>query len=194
MKGAPMSRRTTAVLAAVAAAALLVAPADAVAKKKGKPRPVTLTQYLNWGGDCAGAGFLSLKHIPNPDSCALYFPGLADTYFFGGAEGLPMALDATRPVTVDFTLSNVATAAADFEAVLSATVAGDQVELASASVNVPVAPGGSVPVHFDLEPSADFDKATVTGLNLQITWSGGVTYSSIDLDSGTARMVVRGFK
>lgn len=189
-----MSRRTTAILAAIGAAALLAAPADAIAKKKATARPVTLTQYLNWAGDCAGGGFLSLKHTLNPDSCALFFPELGNSYTFGGAEGLPMTLDASQPVTVDFSLSNVVTAAADFEAVLAASVGDEQVELASATVSVPAAPIGDVPVHFDLEPATEFDKQKITGLSLQITWTGGVTYSSIDLDSGTAQMVVHGFK
>lgn len=188
-----MTRRSTAILAAVAAAALLVAPTGALAKKKPAPRPVTVTQYLNWGGDCAGAGFLALTHTPNPDSCALFFPELANTHAFGGAEGLPIALDASQPVTVDFTLSNVATAAADFEAALSATVGDEQVDIGSATVNVPATPD-DVPLHFDLEVPAELDKAKVTALTLQITWTGGFTYSSIDLDSGTAQLVVNGFK
>lgn len=186
-----MSRKTMAILAVGAVVGLLVNPAGAAAKKR--LRPMTMTQFLNWGGDCAGSGYLALSHVPNPESCALYFPELTSQHYFGGSEGMPFVLDADQKVTVDFDLNSVVTAAAEFEAVLSATVDDDQVDVASATVAVQVA-NGSTPVHFDLEPAPALDNAKVSGLNLTIAWSDGVTYSTIDLDSGTAQMVVRGFK
>ena len=188
-----MSRRISALVAVGALALALLKPAEAVAKKK--PRPAVMTQYLNWGGDCSGAGFLALAHVPNPDSCALFFPQLGNEYYFAGSEGMPFVLEADKAATLDFTLSSVVTAAAEFEAVLSATVGDEQVEVAAATAGVQAASSlGGTDVHFDLQPAAELDNTKVSALNLTITWTDGVTYSSIDLDSGTAKLVLYGFK
>lgn len=179
----------TGVVAAVAAAGLLIAPAGA--KPKTKESAAGTKYYLNWGGDCGGSGYLALEHVSNPDACALFFPELGSSYYFGGSDGMPFALDADRTITVDFNLATVVTAAAEFEAVLSATVGRRQVEVASATATVLAAgPVGGSPVHFDLEPSPGLDEAKVAALNLTISWTDGVTYSSMDLESGTATMVV----
>lgn len=186
-----MNRKIAAILAVGALAGALLSPAHAVAKKKA--RPLVMTQYLNWGGDCGGAGYLALSHTANPDSCALFFPEVASEHYFAGSQGMPFVLDADQDVTVDFTLNSVVTAAAEFQATLTATVGGEQVDVASATTTVQVA-RGATPVHFDLEPARALDNAKVSALNLTITWTDGITYSSIDLDSGTAQLVARGFK
>lgn len=182
-----MVRRLTAVVAAVALAALAVAPADAAAKtKKAAPK----TYYLNWAGDCSGSGYLSLKPVPNPDDCALFFPQLGDTHFFAGSEGMPFALDATKTIPVDFNLSTVASAAAEFEALLTATVGGAQVDVASATTSVQVAGPGATPVHFDLEPDPALHRAKVSSLTLTIRWTSGFTYSSMQVGTEGSRMIV----
>lgn len=187
-----MNRKIGTILAVGALVGCLLNPAEAVAKKR--LRPVTMTQYLNWAGDCAGAGYLALAHTPNPDSCALFFPEIAAReYYFGGAQGMPFVLDADQPVAVDFNLSSVATAAAQFDVTLSVMVGDERVEAASASTSVQLGQG-STPIHFDLEPDAALDNVKVSAVNLTIGWTDGATYSSIDLDSGTAQMVLRGFK
>ncbi len=190
-----MVRRVAAVLLVLALAGAVAGPATAK-KKKPKPKPpvaVATTYHMNWEGDCAGAGFLSLTATPNPDSCALFFPELGSTYGFAGSEGLPFALDATQPATVDFTLDSVISAAAEFEALLSAEVNGEQVDVASATATVTAA-NQSTALHFDLEPDAALDKAVPAGLNLTITWTDGVTYSQMDLNGAPASLVIHGFK
>lgn len=186
-----MSRKIMAVLAVSVLAGCVLNPVDAAAKRRA--RPVVMTQFLNWGGDCAGSGYLALSHVPNPDSCALYFPELGSEYYFAGGEGMPFTLDSDEKVTLDFDLNSVVTAAAEFEAALSATAGGEQVEVASATTTVQVG-NGATAVHFDLEPAAELDDARLSGLNLTITWTDGVTYSSIDLESGSARLVLHGLK
>jgi hypothetical protein len=187
-----MARRMTALVLIVALAGLIASPVEA--KKKRKPAPVAVTYYLNWLGDCAGSGFMALEPAPNPDSCALFFPGLGDTYSFPGSEGLPFALDATEPITVDFGLGTVASVAAEFEAVLSGTVDGEDKQIASGTQTVVAAGPGTTPVHFDLEADPALDNTSVTALTLTINWTGGVTYSSMQLEEGGANMVIHGIK
>jgi hypothetical protein len=149
---------------------------------------------MNWAGDCAGSGYLALVATPNPDDCALYFPGLGDSYSFPGSEGTPFALDATKPIAVDFVLAHRVTVAADFEAVLTGTINGEMTPIASGTQTIVAGVAGlPTPVHFDLEPDAALNNATVTGLNLTINWTNGLTYSSIDFDSG-ATLIMNGFK
>jgi hypothetical protein len=189
-----MVRRITALILVAALAGLVVSPAEAKKKKKKAPAPVAITYYMNWMGDCAGGGYLALVATPNPDDCALYFPGLGETYSFPGSEGTPFALDATKPITVDFQLITVVTAAAEFEAVLTGTINGEEKPIASATQTVIAGTSAArVPLHFDLEPDAALNNAQITGLNLTINWTSGVTYSTIDFDSG-ATMVVNGLK
>ncbi|MGI8407286.1 MAG: hypothetical protein ACR2L3_02085, partial [Actinomycetota bacterium] len=90
-----MMRKITALILIAALTGLIMSPAEA--KKKKKPVAVTSTQYLNWLGDCAGSGYLSLEPVVNDESCALFFPGVGDTHAFPGSEGLPLTLDASQP-------------------------------------------------------------------------------------------------
>jgi hypothetical protein len=149
---------------------------------------------MNWGGDCAGSGYLALAPAPNPDACALYFPGLGDSYSFPSSEGTPFVLDATKPIPVDFVLSHVASAQAAFEAVLTATIKGESTPIASANQTILVGMSGMpTPVHFDLEPDAALNNAVVTGLALTISWTDGFSYSTIDFDAG-ATVIINGAK
>jgi hypothetical protein len=187
-----MARKVASLFVIVALIGLIAAPVEA--KKKRKPSPVAITYHLNWMGDCAGSGYLSLTATPNEGQCALYFPGLGDSYGFAGSEGTPFFLDATKAIPVDFVLIHVASVAADFEVVLEGTINGESTPIASGTQTVVA--GSTVtptPLHYDLEPDASLDKAKVTGLSLTINWTNGVTYSQIDFDAG-ATMVINGLK
>ena len=183
-----MIRRITALILVVAIAGLVVGPADA--KKKKKPAPVSITYHMNWGGDCAGSGYLALAPAPNPDSCALYFPGLGDSHSFPSSEGTPFALDATKSIPVDFVLSHAASAQATFEAVLTGTIKGESTPIASANQTILVGISGMpTPVHFDLEPDAALNNSVLTGLSLTISWTDGFSYSTIDFDAGATVII-----
>lgn len=184
-----MGRRTSALILAMALSGVIVVPLEGQAKK-----PSGLTFYMNWFGDCAGSGYLALKSVPNPDDCALYFPGLGDTYSFPGSAGLPVKLDATHPITLDFVLTHVAHVAADFEVALTGTVDGEEAEIASGIQTVLAAGPGATPLHYELEPDAALDDELISSLDLNVSWTNGVTYSSIDLQSGTAFVVIHGQK
>jgi hypothetical protein len=184
-----MFRRITAALLVVALAGLM--PASVEAKKTKKPKGVEVVLQMNWQGDCAGSGYLAAETIPNPDDCALFFPGLGDTYSFHDIEGTAFKLNAKKGMTVDFSLSSVVTVAADFEAVLNGTVGGKDVTIASATDQMTSVVDEEI--HFDLEPDKKLHKKKVSSLNLTITWTNGVTYSSIDFNAG-APVVMYGYK
>jgi hypothetical protein len=182
-----MFRRLAAVVMVVALAGLIAAPADA---KKKSPE---LTFYMGWYGDCAGAGLLSITRPETPESpCALYFPTLGDSHAFGGSEGMPFSLDATRPVVVDVTLSHVASAAADFEVVVEGTIKGKDRVIASGSQTVVAgAFVQATPLHFELEADPALNKGKISYLTVTISWTNGVTYSQIDF-SQPATVVLGG--
>jgi len=190
-----MIRRATAVVLTLALAGLISAP---VAAKPKQPKPTNLTYYLNWSGDCAGSGYLADKITPNPDACALYFPGLMAPqpspwggYEFPAYKFSAFKLNAKKPITVDFTLSNIGSVAADFVVSVNGTVNGKEVTIGSATQQVtsPV----SEALHFELDPADELDKGKVTYLSVSIIWTGGVTYSQIDFDAG-APVAIAGYK
>ncbi|HEV2756576.1 MAG TPA: hypothetical protein VG318_12470 [Actinomycetota bacterium] len=183
-----MSRKITALVLLALAAGLVSAPAQAK-----KPVPPT-TYYISWAGDCAGAGYLATKASPNPDACALFFPELGSSYSFGALDGLPFALDAGKPLAVDFSLSHVASVAAKFDVTVSGQVNGKDTEIAAGSTTVVAAGPGSTPVHLDLEPDAALHRGKVTMLSLTVTWSEGVTYSQMQLEGGDATLVLSRLK
>ncbi|MDQ3952368.1 MAG: hypothetical protein M3279_05315 [Actinomycetota bacterium] len=164
-----------------------IAPA-AEAKKKARPRP--LTYYMNWVGDCSGSGLLAVKFVANPDDCALFFPGLASEHVFVGPAASPFRLDASREVAVDFELTHVAQVAAEFEVELTAVVGGDTKTVATGTQTILAASVGRTPVHYDLEPDKALDGKTLEGLSLTVSWTSGVSYSSIDLQNGSGAVVL----
>jgi hypothetical protein len=184
-----MSRKVASVVLIALLVSVIAGPVEA--KKRRKPAPITY--YLNWGGDCAGTGFLSLRSQPNEESCALFFPGLGDSYAFYGIEGTPFALDTSKVITLDFELNQVASVAADFEVLLEGTISGKSKEIASGTQTVSVgASGMPAAVHYDLEPDGSLNGAKITDLRLTVTWTNGVTYSTMDLESGSATLVISG--
>lgn len=181
------------ILTTVVVLALMGPGTGAVASKpRAKPRPVTY--YMNWFGDCAGGGYLSLKAVPNPDDCALFFPGLGSSHAFRGSAGLPLVLDASQKVVVDFELIHVAQVAADFEVVVTAAIDGEETEVARGVQTLLAAGVGRTALHYELEPDAALDGAALESLTATVNWTNGVSYSSIDLQSDTARVVLEGRK
>ena len=164
-----------------------VAPA-VEAKKRARPRP--LMYYMNWVGDCSGSGLLAAKFVANPDDCALFVPGLRSEHVFVGPVATPFRLDASREVTVDFELTHVAQVAAEFEVELTATVDGDTKTVATGAQTIVAAGIGRTLLHYDLEPDPALDGRTLEGLSLTVTWTSGVSYSSIDLQNGSGAVVI----
>jgi hypothetical protein len=186
-----MTRKIASVVLVALLASVITGPVEA----KKKPKPAPITYYLNWGGDCAGYGFLSLTSQPNDASCALFFPELGNSYSFFGDEGTPFALDTSKVITLDFVLNQVASLAADFEVVLEGTVNGKSAEIASGTQTVLVGVSATpAAVHYDLEPDASLNGARISDLRLTVTWTNGVTYSTMDLQSGSATLVISGAK
>ena len=109
----------------------------------------------------------------------------------GGVVMSKEELNAKKPITVDFRLSNVSSVAADFVVTVEATVDGKDVTLGSATQQVtsPLAEE----LHFEIDPDDELDRGKVTALSVSVDWTGGVTYSSIDLDAG-APVAIAGYK
>ena len=181
-KESGMRRKLTAIVLAAAIAGLIVSPVEA---KKKKPAPVEVTYWMNWFGDCAGSGVLSLTYTANEGACALYFPGLGDSYSFATHEGTPFALDASKPIIVDLRLVEVVSLAADFEVTIEGEIGGENKVIASGTQTVLASMSATTaPLHFELEPDASLNKAKVEGLRVTVAWTNGATYSQIDFDYG----------
>jgi len=182
-----MFRRTAALILIFSVVILGSAPVSAKKKRTSVP----LTYFLNWQGDCAGGGFLSLESSDG-STCALYFNTQAEEHSFPAAEGLPLVLDAREQIPLDFELTTVYQVTAEFEATLTGSVKGERKTIATAAQTLEPQAGGSTSVHFDLEPDPSLQNAKFTDLNLSIALKSGYSYCT--LDTGTGTLVVHGFK
>ncbi|MDQ3878220.1 MAG: hypothetical protein M3290_07720, partial [Actinomycetota bacterium] len=105
--------RLTAVLLVIGLVVAMGAPSQA--QKRRPPKATTTVLYLNWLGDCTGSGFLDTKPTMDSDACALFSPEVVvaggSSYDFPAAGGVPFKLDASREISVDIELQNVASVA-----------------------------------------------------------------------------------
>lgn len=174
------------VLALVAAlAAGAIAPATAKKKKKKKPVPVELQFFLRMDADCA-APFLSLTDGEDGD-CVYGDGGLNDVYQQTGlletamsyvaADGLPFTLDPTRHLTGSIALrgwNGAGAGPAEVDMVLTGTIAGEDVELATYTEAYTAGPQETKVITLDLELKPELAGAIVEGLTLYV-YSHGTT-------------------
>ena len=173
--------RTRTIAFAIAALGALAVPAPAGA---GEPSSVEATYFLHWNGDCGGSGFMDFLDAPSNDSCALFFPVIAEEpYAFPADEGVPFVLDAARKVKVKFLVTSVASVEARFDVTVSGLVNGVDKRIAAGSKNVTAALGRTR-VELELPADAALQGALFESLTFTVKQGGGVTYSSIFLTEG----------
>lgn len=161
--------------------------ATAQAKKK-KPKPKTVTyvaqnvEYFLRAADCTADVYsLSIENGEGDGTCGSFDNGLVNEVYAAtgepyseqawiAADGLPLKLDGTKAVTGTFYVTSwagISAGPATLDVKIAATVAGQQVEVGTASVDYLVTPAaGTYEVPFEIKIPAELDKVDVEGLTL----------------------------
>ena len=186
-----MSRKLAHLALIGALVGLIAGPAEAGTNLES---PAPVTYFMNWEGDCTdGGGYLSSAPKPNADSCAQYFPGLEPSHVFRATRQASFILDATKKISVAFNVDHVVSAAAEFEVVIEGTVGKDTKVIASGTQAATAETAWEPSVfRFGLEPDPGLHGAEISQASVTVTWTGGPSYSRIDLESGNAAVAFNG--
>lgn len=159
--------------------------ATAQAKKK-KPKPVNyVAQDVNYylrAADCSADVYgLSIEDGAGDGTCGggdngavnEVYAATGDPYVeqqWVAADGLPLMLDASKALKGTFYVTSwagVSAGPATLDVRVTATVAGEQVELGTASADYLVTPAqGTYEVVVEIKMPAELDKAQIEGLTL----------------------------
>ncbi|HEX2296791.1 MAG TPA: hypothetical protein VHN37_15970 [Actinomycetota bacterium] len=168
-------------VAGLVGGALLVAPAQA---KKG---PIAVNFFLR-GPDCTAEVLgLSVKDEPGDGTCGGLENGAVNgvsqaagqpvvSQVWAAYDGLPLTLDAAKPVTGNlYAVSWVGPSAgpATVDVLIEATLGGKTVEVGAATVDYMVTPGlGASEIAFEIDVPDSLNKKKITGLRMTTTSRG----------------------
>ncbi|HWC14587.1 MAG TPA: hypothetical protein VG929_08320 [Actinomycetota bacterium] len=158
--------------------------------------PGTSTFYLRTTDAACQTGFaLSIEDGPDAANCGYVDGGLPQEGTIAvlgkyttqrtwiAQDGLPMTVDATRPVTTDITLksfqprspASLGTGQAIFDVVLTGFSGGEQVVLGEAQESYVVTPGTyEYQLRFDVDIPDELHRTTVTSLEMTTVVRGPV--------------------
>jgi hypothetical protein len=178
------------------------------AKKRRKPRPVTMKYFLHFPaqGDTCGTRYMDLKDSVD-SGCGYTFQPANEVLTQAGqgliAEwpatgGFPFKLNAKKPIKAEFQLMNVfglpANGHAIFDFELSGTVGGQPVTLFEQSKEMTMAAPGSNVATFTAKVSKKLNGKPVTGLHATTNVHGASSFHYFELDANGAYISVAGLK
>jgi hypothetical protein len=97
---------------------------------------------------------------------------------FPASDGMPLAYDATQPITGQISLTGAQVGVADVDVTLSALIGGTAVDLGTGTGTAVLDPtGASTPVPFSIQPNASLDGSDLQALDLRVHVHGPNVYS-----------------
>jgi hypothetical protein len=208
-------KRLLVVLMIIGLAAGALAPAQAAKKKKKKPVPVDVTYNVVWKDETCALS--TATELANPDqSCGDPFAGSTTGEFGTGeptviaaVDGLPLTLDAAKPVKGTFHMGSYTLAAvagtpagqplgigqAEWHIVLAGTSAGADVTIGEVTTEpYLVTPGtGDYEVTFEITPPADLQGKVLDTLSISLEQTGSATvHGAIGADA-TSKVTLGAF-
>jgi hypothetical protein len=210
-------KRLLVVLLVLGLAAGALAPAQAAKKKKKakKPVPVDLTYNVVWSDEVCALS--TGTELFADQSCGDPFAGsttgdlsaTGEPVVFTAIDGLPLTLDASKPVKGSFEIGSYTLAAladnglgqplgageAEWHIVLAGT-AGDEIVTLGEVTTEPytVAPGtGSYPLTFEITPPAGLTGKVLDTLSLSMEQVGSATLHGAVSTDGTSKLTLGAF-
>lgn len=207
-------RRTLAVALAIGLlAGALIGPAEAAKKKKKKKLVPTEAQFfIHWdddgAGGCDGMQHMSLEDTEGDTGCSYVFQPAQEVFVATGAadplsnvwpasNGVPLVLDASKPITGEFSMRGNLAINASVEWVLSGMTGSGNVEIASGQTETynsgPTGVTGPVPLTIEADADKKFHKKKFTSLELTTTVRG-VASGYVSRENPGSFIVVPSFK
>jgi hypothetical protein len=209
-------RRSIVVLLVVALAFGALAPAQAKKKKKKKPVPVEVTYNVGYQGEACVLS-VTTDLATEDGSCGDPFAGSTTGPVAGSGEpvrvtavdGLPLTLDASKPITGtlhmgSYTLAALADAGAgqplgfgeaQWHIVLTGTSGGTDITIGEVDTEAyTVMPGtGDYEVTFEITPPTETAKKVFDALTLSLEQTGSATLHGALQPDGTSSLVLGAF-
>jgi hypothetical protein len=208
-------KRLLIVLLVVGLAVSALAPAQAAKKKKKKAVPVDVTYNVVWKDDSCALS--TLTALTNPDeSCGDPFAGTTTGELSTGeptvmvaVDGLPLTLDAAKPVKGTFQMGSYTLAAvagtpagqplgvgeAEWHIVLGGTSGGTAVTIGEVTTEpYLVTPGtGDYEVTFEIKPPADLAGKVLDSLSISLEQIGSATIHGAISADATSKLTLGAF-
>ncbi len=97
---------------------------------------------------------------------------------FPASDGMPLALDGTKPISGQVALTGAQVGLAEVDVTLAALVGGQPVTIGSATGSAVLDPtGNDTPVPFTIQPNVSLDGSDVQALDLRVHVHGPYVYS-----------------
>jgi hypothetical protein len=97
---------------------------------------------------------------------------------FPASDGMPLALDGTKPISGQVALTGAQVGLAEVDVTLAALVGGQPVTIGSATGSAVLDPtGNDTPVPFTIQPNVSLDGSDVQALDLRVRIHGPNVYS-----------------
>lgn len=205
-----MKRAIAVALALGLLAGAMAAPAEAGKKKKKKLVASEAKFFMHWdddgAGGCGGAVHMDLEDKEDPGSGCEFIAQPANEVLIAAGQGLsrdwpasaglPLILDATRPIVGEISIRGLA-GRGSVDVVLTGLVDDESVELGTASAPFQVVASGQTGAaiaKFEITPDAALNQKTLTSLNLNTTVRGATVATYIELDNPPSFVTVPSFK
>lgn len=130
------------------------------------------------------------------DGCGLIFNGVTGLggdvdqnafIDFPASDGMPLAFQATKPVTGQISLTGAQVGLAQVDVTLEALIGGNPVTIGKTTGSAVLDPtGNSTPVPFSIQPDASLDGADIQALDLRVLVHGPNVYSGFVALSGAS--------
>lgn len=187
-----------------------LAPAEAAKKKKKKPSspvPVDVTYNVVWNEDACALSVA--KDLANPEeACADVFVGGilgpelgSGPYVISAIDGLPLTLDASKPIKGHFQMDSYVFAddapapmgvgQSEVHVTVTATSGGADLTIGEATAEYLVAPNSvDYEIDFEIQPAADLTGKILDGLTVSIDVRGKTLFHGVIPADATSTLTV----
>jgi hypothetical protein len=209
-----MKRHLVALLA-IGLVAGALAPAQAAKKKKPKPKPpapvaVDVTYHVVWDGETCVLS-TTTQLAAEGEYCADIFAGApaatgenAGPWVMNAVDGLPLTLDAAKPVKGTFQMESfvlddaapipMGAGNGEVELILSATSAGEELALGEATATYQVTPAAAdYTFEFEIQPPAALTGKVLDTLTLSVEVVGDTVFHGATPADGSSKLTLGAF-
>jgi hypothetical protein len=191
-----MRKWITLVLVVGLVAGLQLAPAEAKKKKKKVVLESVDSILFMRMEDCAVGGFLSTTDAEDVDCGPTTVMVEGAELPYPATDGIPLTLDATRPITGTITMRNFNQAMGggniDLSLLVTGSSGGEDIEIGTFETTFVSVPASAETIEYEIQPAEDLDKKALDTLTLTVVCGGLIIGVScvVEHDEPASQIVV----